>query len=595
MTSLAEKLDFLTLQDEGIRRDLFGYLTRVKKKKNSFLCAKGYVVIPSLDSKKYVLCKMENGSQACFQCFECENSTIYENMNDAKNYAITKKSECLHVKLCNLLFSNCRSEEVDKHFDEKNYIEVLSQQKNECISLVHTVQEKKTRLPGIVVLTSRTLNPQCHTCKGKKFVHVNIYKDKNEQTEKNVETELPLGKLDSKKKSSGNELDPSDKKGGKSNVFEVEINFPPTKSEKVEIDKINNVDSLFPDGYAIPPHVPGEHCECGNEYVDHVVLGNCESTKMIIHHSKTTKDSRNSTLIVLFRGTLKCAHRKYYLGTQDKLLRVSGIADSGRPSDSPLHFISFDFLFEYHASLISGGTTQHAFIQSKNDINIVIRGQENEITNRVFRKGYEIFIHSLKYDKKDAWGCDDCPKPLINNKKQREEDFDDVEVHVSDGINMGTLENDLKGHTNTNIFDEEKNEDNIVKGIEAKHRTFLPTIKQRKILSDLSKTEMSKVNVKSAISQLKKCTKSENTNLVLDLLNKFSNSGIPDPYNLLISELGKCTPISVILPSHDSLHYKILQACFECLLHLNLFLRSHLWEVFPHIFCRSISTQWLFL
>ena len=65
------------------------------------------------------------------------------------------------------------------------------------------------------------------------------------------------------------------KKGGKSNVFEVEINFPPTKSEKVEIDKINNVDSLFPDGYAIPPHVPGEHCECGNEYVDHVVLGNC--------------------------------------------------------------------------------------------------------------------------------------------------------------------------------------------------------------------------------------------------------------------------------------------------------------------------------
>ena len=57
-------------------------------------------------------------------------------------------------------------------------------------------------------------------------------------------------------------------------------------SEKYCIDKINNVDALFPDGYAIPHLMPGEHCVCGHEYVDNVELGNCESTKMIIHHSK---------------------------------------------------------------------------------------------------------------------------------------------------------------------------------------------------------------------------------------------------------------------------------------------------------------------
>ena len=101
--------------------------------------------------------------------------------------------------------------------------------------------------------------------------------------------------------------------------------------------------------------------------------------------------------------------KKHYLGTEDKLLRVSAIADSGHRSfDSPLHFIAYDFLFEYHSSLISGGTTQNSFVQSKNDINLMIRGQDNEISRGIFRKGYEIFIHSLKYNNEQAWGCELC-------------------------------------------------------------------------------------------------------------------------------------------------------------------------------------------
>ena len=542
----------------------------LKRQKHIFLCEGGFIVIPSFDGKKYILCKMEFGSERCFLCFDCENRTVYEYMNNVDNYSKSKNTECIHVKLCIVLYSESDHK---KQLDlaQNNYIEVLCQRSKECISLVHPIQDKKARLPGIVVLNSRTINPKCHTCEGKKCVHVNIYKDSageksdnKKQTETNIDGDLPAQKLKSLEKKTQNLFDPSEKKGKMSNVFKISINFPPSKSEKYGIDKINTVDALFPDGYAIPHLKPGEHCVCGHEYIDKVELGNCESTKMIIHHSKSTKDSRNSSLIVLFRGTLKCDHKKHYLGTEDKLLRVSAIADSGHRSfDSPLHFIAYDFLFEYHSSLISGGTTQNSFVQSKNDINLMIRGQDNEISRGIFRKGYEIFIHSLKYNNEQAWGCELCPKPIDLNAKKCEEDFDEIEVHVSDGINMGTLENDIKGYTDKDIFEEEKNDSVIVKGIEAKERTFLNTIKHRNILKDLYDSEMRKSDVKSAISKIKKSVKSRNLNLVHDLLQQFVESGVPEAYHLLISELAKCTPISVILPSHDKLDYKILQAYLD--------------------------------
>ena len=78
-----------------------------------------------------------------------------------------------------------------------------------------------------------------------------------------------------------------------------------------------------------------EVCDCDfkNRYLEEVSLGNCESAKAVIHHSKSTKDSRNSTLIVLYRVTGKCDCRKYYLGKEDKLLCVSGIA--GHRIDTP--------------------------------------------------------------------------------------------------------------------------------------------------------------------------------------------------------------------------------------------------------------------
>ena len=480
---------------------------------------------------------------------------------DLENYAKTKPCDCIHINLCKVIFSDIPSKNKTPH-TASNYVEVLKKEKV-IIALVHPVQDKKGRLPGIVVLNSRTTKPKCQTCSGKKCVHVNIYIEeaKNEG--------LPAKKLDAIKQPSNNPLDPSDRRGKASNVFGVKIDFPPQKSEKAEIDRINKVDNLFPSGYIVPKIEPGELCSCepGFPYIPNIQLGNVESTNVHIHHSKQTKDSRNSTLVLLYRTTSKCSCRKHYTGEEDKLLRISAVATTANRktgSGSPIQFISYDFLFEYNASLMSGGTTQFAFVQSKNDVNVIYRGHDIELPEKSLRKGYEIFIHSLNYNKEEAWDCKKCPDQL--KPGESEEQFDEIECHISDGINMGTIENDIKGFTDKDTFEEEIDTSaGAVKGIEAKERTYIKTAKHRNILKSLSTSSCNITDVKKAITQLSKCEKVTNIDLVRSLLTFLTKkkSSIPEPYRVLISELGKCTPISVLLPSHDKLDYRLLKAYLD--------------------------------
>ena len=102
-----------------------------------------------------------------------------------------------------------------------------------CLALVHP------RLPGVVVLNSWTTQPKCHTCEGKKCIHINIYiegANNESNVDVNIEDKLPI--LENMKPKSVNKLDPTNKRGKKSNVFSVGIYFLPSKSEKKEIDKV---------------------------------------------------------------------------------------------------------------------------------------------------------------------------------------------------------------------------------------------------------------------------------------------------------------------------------------------------------------------
>ena len=100
MSSLVEKLDALSIDDEKERKDLFGYIYSTKPSKNYFICENDFIVIPNCDNKKIVLCKLVRlESRNCFLCFACENSTVFENMN---NYCT---ASCINEDVTVLLLS----------------------------------------------------------------------------------------------------------------------------------------------------------------------------------------------------------------------------------------------------------------------------------------------------------------------------------------------------------------------------------------------------------------------------------------------------------------------------------------------------------
>ena len=93
-----------------------------------------------------------------------------------------------------------------------------------------------------------------------------------------------------------------------------------------------------------------------------------------------------------------------------------------------LIFSHLDLLFEYYHSLSQGGSTQFNFVLGKNILNIHVRGQKSEIPRKIFQKGFEIFLHSIRYDKSRAWKCPQCPQEL-----QQGEDETQV-IHCGNNI-----------------------------------------------------------------------------------------------------------------------------------------------------------------
>ena len=53
-------------------------------------------------------------------------------------------------------------------------------------------------------------------------------------------------------------------------------------------------------------------------------------------------------------------------------------------------------------------------------------------------------------------------------------DFDDIECHISDGIDMGCQENVTKGMVPDDIFRIERTGDQLVRGTECYERAILP-------------------------------------------------------------------------------------------------------------------------
>ena len=204
----------------------------------------------------------------------------------------------------------------------------------------------------------------------------------------------------------------------------------------------------------------------------------------------------------------------------------------------PVHFVTYFYLFQYHQQLMSCGTSQNAYADAATKMNSML-DQGQSVDRRVLRKAYEIFIHALNYDMEKAWGCARCPRSL--GQDEHELDFDGViEVHIADGINMGTAAA-LKELESMELFTEEKVNCPSVRGITAKERTFLALKSERVVIEKLVNSLDGVADSKKISSTWKRIsnmkTKSHNLELVGNLLN-----------------VDYLVPISLILPILVLLH-----------------------------------------
>ena len=81
---------------------------------------------------------------------------------------------------------------------------------------------------------------------------------------------------------------------------------------------------------------------------------------------------------------------------------------------------------------------------------------------KIFNTAFHVYLLAIKYSLEIGFGCPKCPSEL--GKGELEEDFDAVEVHISDGIDMGCQENATKGIVPDTVFKLERAGEDLVKG-----------------------------------------------------------------------------------------------------------------------------------
>ena len=209
-------------------------------------------------------------------------------------------------------------------------------------------------------------------------------------------------------------------------------------------------------------------------------MADCESAQMIIHQKKATKDSRNSSLIVsmwpwniLYRSRCSASPYKcsYPILQQDVVKQTAGLYNLR-------FFVWIPFKFGCWWKYLE-------FICSKQ------KWWQPCLQRTGYWNSKKDFLQRLQdlHSFTGIWchkslGCDLCPKQLESNTGKSEEEFKDRKCHISDGIN------EIEGYTGKDIFEEEIGSKYLVKGIDAKQRTFLNQIKHRQFLQELSKTPM---------------------------------------------------------------------------------------------------------
>ena len=181
--------------------------------------------------------------------------------------------------------------------------------------------------------------------------------------------------------------------------------------------------------YPSPTYDPNETCKHGHKFEERKNILNIEGKDVQIYHIKTVVTEN----VIEIDGKPACMCKQIYTGKDNCLLRVSSAKSKISERRKVLHFVSYEFYFEYLIQLLTGGQTMSAFIKSKNIMNEVFFGFDKSPDHKkILSKGFEIFIHALVFPE-DSNHCKECPQKIENGEK--EDDFkDSIEYFIIDGI-----------------------------------------------------------------------------------------------------------------------------------------------------------------
>ena len=356
---------------------------------------------------------------------------------------------------------------------------------------------KSSKGPGVVILSSKMLKPKCISCRGNDCcvhlaIHLHKYKQQLKETNNNSKRlkidRLELVRPQKKGIITEGDLDPFQYEGPEANVFRINIDFFQAKQMESQNKKISAHQENFQTDVLIAKFDNNKVCKRhNNKFEEEESIVFTESTNIVIHHTKEV-DTVNK--VALYRPTVStsdsagCDCKLFYTGEDDRLVRVSATKNSMAGRKRTLHFVSFEYYFNYLAQLVEGGETMTAFIKSQKFMSEVFFGDEKSPEHRnIKQKGFEIFCHSLRFPE-DANFCYECPQRLGDN--EHEDAFkDDIEYSIIDGLQMGCRSNDMKAAIKDEYFEEEVVENVVVNGIEAKDRTFLNSQGIRNVIKNL--------------------------------------------------------------------------------------------------------------
>ena len=477
---------------------------------------------------------------------------------------------CLHTKLCKLIWGDIVDLDVDITDDEEQDLVEVVTEIPRYMAVIHP-SIKSPKGPGVVVLTSKTLNPKCIVCPGQDScihlaIHLQQYKRGLEEGsgEENELKKLRVKKIEPRRpqkkvKHDPDIFDPNQHDGPDVNVFNISIDFIQTKEGFRRNRKVHTDINPFDQNILIAKYDADEICIHENKYDSEQSILFVESTHIMIHH---TKEVESLDKKVIYRPAVyqpdgvHCFCKKFYTGEEDQLIRVSPAYNKMTGRQRTLHFVSVEFYFSFLSQIVTSGETMNAFIKSKKFMNEIFFGfDKTPEYKKVLQKGFEIFCHALKFPE-DSNYCYDCPQKLELGEK--EDDYNnEVEYSIIDGIQMGCRTQDNKSEIKDEYFKEDTVENITVKGIEAQDRTFLNTKKVRNVITNLiSKAgDMWDTNaLPIAIKELSAMKLDENTRSVLDLLNRIASEQkhLPECYLPLLHELQLETPISALMVPYSS-------------------------------------------